>query len=122
MMKSAQGARLAAAVYCSSILADLITAAHGRLPRACISTSCDRTAKSDRRQLLELFLQRGLAQRLVHVGIDFIDDAFRRFGGATMPYQATASKPGSVSAIVGTFGSAGRRADEATARSFSLPA
>ena len=39
-----------------------------------------------------------------------------------MPYQATASKPGSVSAIVGTSGSAGRRLGEATASNFSLPA
>jgi len=39
-----------------------------------------------------------------------------------MPYQATAWKPGSVSAIVGTSGKAGKRLGEATASSFSWPA
>jgi hypothetical protein len=37
-----------------------------------------------------------------------------------MPYHATASKPGSVSAIVGTSGKAGRRLGEATASNLSL--
>jgi len=48
--------------------------------------------------------------------------AFGVFGGATIPYQATASKPGSSSAIVGTFGKLGMRVADATASSLSLPA
>src|SRR5262249_40588309 len=39
------------------------------------------------------------------------------FGGATMAYQATASKPGSVSASVGMPSIAGNRWDDATASS-----
>jgi hypothetical protein len=41
----------------------------------------------------------GLAQSFAHMGIDLVHDGLGDFGGATIAYQATASKPGSVSAI-----------------------
>jgi hypothetical protein len=82
----------------------------------------DRAAKIAGGQLLELFLHLGLTQRLVHIGIDLVDDVFRRFGRRHDAVPGDRFKARKRFGIVGTFGSAGRRSDEATASSFSLPA
>ena len=42
--------------------------------------------------------------------------------GAIRPHQVSISKPGSVSAMVGTSGSSGLRTDDVTASGSSLPA
>ena len=64
-----------------------------------------------------------VAQRFVDVGVDLRDnDCAGVFGGATTPNHAADSKPGNVSAIVGTSGSVAIRLGVATAISLSLTA
>src|SRR4029079_15323999 len=103
----------------NSILADLITAPHRSIssckylevlstepPKISADNFCKRSCTWGRRNAS---FTSALILSVIALGV---------FGGATMAYQATASKPGSVSAIVGTLGRAGSRLGDATASNF----
>src|SRR5690349_14479361 len=105
-----QKAGFASPDYCSTILADLITVPHRSVSSGIyVDALSAGPPKVTAGSFLNWSCNAGWRSASFTSALILSMMSFGVFGGATMPYQATDSKPGSVSAIVGTFGSDGRR-------------